>query len=130
MSAYAIVTGALFRFPESRVSKAGKPYVTATLKGKDGETAQFWRVTAFSETAQAELLRLSDGEALSVQGALRAELYRPEGGEARVSLSIIADHVLALRPPSRNREKKADNRASGPRRAAVPDHDLDDAIPF
>jgi hypothetical protein len=30
-------------------------------------------VLAFSDTAQAELLRLDDGDAVSVQGALRAE---------------------------------------------------------
>jgi hypothetical protein len=37
---------------------------------RDGEAAQYWRVLAFSGTAQAELLRLADGDALSVQGGL------------------------------------------------------------
>ena len=40
---------------------------------------------AFSDTAQAELLRLDDGDAVSVQGALRAEAYSKDG-EARVGL--------------------------------------------
>ena len=37
MSAFAIVTGALFRAPEQRTSKAGKPFVTATIRAKDGD---------------------------------------------------------------------------------------------
>ena len=107
MTAHALVTGTLFRAPEQRLSKAGKPYTTATIKVRDGDAAQFWRVTAFSDTAQTELLRLGDGDALSVQGALKAELYRPDGGEARLSLSLVADAVLALRQPPRERKPKA-----------------------
>jgi single-stranded DNA-binding protein len=104
MTAFAIVTGALFRAPEQRTSKSGKPFVTATIRAKDGEASQWWRITAFSETAQAELMRLVDGDACSVQGAFKAELYQPEGGEAKVSLSIIADRVLALRQPPKERK--------------------------
>jgi hypothetical protein len=56
-------------------------------------------VTAFSESVQTELMRLADGDSCCVQSAFKAELYQREAGEARVSLSIIADHVLALRQP-------------------------------
>jgi hypothetical protein len=66
----------------------------ATLRVKEGDCSQYWRVLAFSESAQAELMRLGDGEAISVQGALRAELYKD--GESKLSLSVIADQVLAL----------------------------------
>ena len=65
---------------------------------------------AFSDTAQAELLRLDDGDAVSVQGALRAEAYSKDG-EARVGLTVIADAVLPLR-----RAKKRQERMSGPQR--------------
>jgi hypothetical protein len=65
----------------------------ATLRVKEGDCSQYWRVLAFSESAQAELMRLGDGEAISVQGALR-ELYKD--GESKLSLSVIADQVLAL----------------------------------
>jgi hypothetical protein len=69
------------------------PFVTATIRAKDGEASQWWRVTAFSDTAQAELMRLGDGDSCCVQGAFKAELFQPEAEEARVSLSIVADHV-------------------------------------
>jgi single-stranded DNA-binding protein len=125
MTAFAIVTGALFRAPEQRTSKAGKPFVTATIRAKDGEASQWWRVTAFSETAQAELMRLSEGDALSVQGAFKAELYPPEGIPPKVSLSIVADHVLALRRPPRERKAKTSGDAARGGAAA-----FDDSIPF
>jgi single-stranded DNA-binding protein len=55
-------------------------------------------VLAFSESVQAELMRLADGDAISVQGTLKAELYEKDG-EKRLSLSIVAAHVVALRQP-------------------------------
>ena len=97
--------GQLFREPEQRTSKAGKPFVTATIRAKDGEAAQWWKVLAFAETARAELMRLTDGDALSVQGALQAETYEKDGA-TRLSLSVVADQVLALRQPRRATEPR------------------------
>jgi single-stranded DNA-binding protein len=105
MTAFAIVTGSLFRAPESRTSKSGRPYVTATIRAKDGEASQWWRVTAFSESVQAELMRLGDGDAVSVQGPLKVETYEKDGA-TKLSLSIVADHVLALRQPPKERKAK------------------------
>jgi single-stranded DNA-binding protein len=68
--------------------------VTATIRAKDGEAAQWWKVLAFSETVQSEQMRLTDGDALSVQGALKAETYEKDGA-TRLSLSVVADQVLA-----------------------------------
>jgi single-stranded DNA-binding protein len=83
MSAHVLISGQLFREPEQRTSKSGKPFVTATIRAKDGEASQWWRITAFSETAQAELMRLVDGDACSVQGAFKAELYQPEAASRK-----------------------------------------------
>ncbi len=116
MSAHALVSGTLFRTPEQRKSKAGKPYVTATLKVKDSDGFTFWRLTAFSESVSAELNRLSEGDALSAQGALKAGLYTPPDGEARISLSIVADQILALRPPPREPRQRPARERTGPRR--------------
>lgn len=87
MTAFALFSGSLFRAPEQRTSKAGRPFVTATIRVKDGDALQWVRVTAFSESAQAELMRVGDGDALSVQGSFKAELYQPDGGETKLSLS-------------------------------------------
>jgi single-stranded DNA-binding protein len=125
VTAFAIVTGSLFKAPERRTSKNGRPYVTATIRAKDGEASQWWRVMAFSESAQVELMRLGEGDACTVQGAFKCELYQLEGGETRVSLSIVADHVLALRQPPRERKAKTAGDAARGGAAA-----FDDSIPF
>jgi hypothetical protein len=70
--------------------------VTATIRVKDGDNAQWWKVLAFSENVQAELMRLVDGDFMSVQGTFKAELYDKDG-ERRLSLSI------ALRQPPASR---------------------------
>jgi single-stranded DNA-binding protein len=93
-----------FERQNSAPRKQAKPFVTATIRVKDGEAAQWWKVLAFSETVQSELMRLTDGDALSVQGALKAETYEKDGA-SRLSLSVVADQVLALRQP--RRAKKA-----------------------
>jgi hypothetical protein len=36
MSAFALISGSLFRNPERKTSKAGKAYVTATVKAVAG----------------------------------------------------------------------------------------------
>ncbi len=133
MSAHVLISGVLYRQPEQRTSRAGKSFVVATVRAKEGEGSQWWKVLAFSESAGAELLRLGDGDAVSAQGQLKAELYEKDG-ETRLSLSVIADHVLALKQPPRQREKKAAARADTRSRAArVAGDGVDvfgDAVPF
>jgi single-stranded DNA-binding protein len=133
LTAQVLVSGSLFRPPEQRTSKAGKPFTTATIRAKDGEASQWWKVVAFSESAQAELSRLSDGDALSIQGALKVETYERDGA-TKLSLSVIAEHVIALRQPPRQRERKpADAKPPMSRReriAGVPDPSLNDDVPF
>jgi single-stranded DNA-binding protein len=98
--------GAVFRTPEVRTSKSGRPYATATLKVNEGNTADFWRVFAFSENTRAELSRLSDGDKITVQGSLKIEVYVSKDGEHKLSRTVFADHVLALRQPPRERKTK------------------------
>jgi single-stranded DNA-binding protein len=107
MTAHALVAGTLFRAPERKISKGGKHYVSATIKCRDGDAAQFWRVTIFSESASEEMMRLAAGDAVSAQGQMSAEVYRPENGEPRLSLSLVADTILPLRRTKQPREKRA-----------------------
>ncbi len=120
MSAFVLVSGVLHRAPESRTSRNGNAFTTATLraKDKDGDATMWWKVVAFADAAQVQLLALGDGDAVSIQGPMRAEIYQPEGGDPRVSLSVVADMVTPLRRP----KAKADARQSeGDRRRAFPD---------
>jgi len=130
MSAHVLITGNLFRAPEQKSSKAGKSYVVATIRSKESETSQFWHLTVFSESAQAEIMRLADGDAVSAQGPMKAEVY--DGGSGpKLSLSLIADQVLALRQPAKTRDKlDAPPPPPDPRPRARSFAGLDDDMPF
>jgi single-stranded DNA-binding protein len=134
MSAAILLQGKLERAPETRTSRNGNCFATATLRVSSGSELQFWRLFVFSESAQAELARLGEGDALAVQGTPKFEIWHPESGEPRVSLSVTADHVLALKQPPRERKPKAEKSPAPPVRARrdLPsiDPDLDDRVPF
>lgn len=129
---FALVSGVLFRAPEKKTSQAGKPYVVAKVRTTAGE---WWRLTTFSESAQAELMRLGDGDAVAAQGRLDVSTYQKDG-ETRVGLGLIADHVLALRAEKKSKAKATRESTPPPARSrqertrGVADPDLSDDIPF
>lgn len=133
MSAQALITGTLYRAAERRTAKSGRAFTVATLRSSEAQVSQFWRVTTFSEPVGEELARLNEGEAVAVQGRLDISTYDKDG-ETRVSLQIIADHVLALRQPGKERKPKtappADTRTREERRRGVADPRFNDNLPF
>jgi len=127
MTAAALITGALSRAPELRTAKSGKAYAAATVKVAAADNAvDFWSVLAFSESAQAELMRLGEGDKVSLQGSLKLEVYTSKNGEQKVSRTLFADHVLALRQPPRERKPKAAPADATPAPARA---DFDDGFP-
>jgi single-stranded DNA-binding protein len=137
MSVAILVSGSIFKEPTQRTSSSGKRYVVTTLKAAaaDNASSDFWSVLAFGDTAGAELLRLGINERVTIQGGLKLELYTANDGATKISRTIFADHVMALRQPPKERTPKA--KAAKP--APAPDQsttttathpDLDDEIPF
>jgi hypothetical protein len=114
----------LLRNPETKISKAGKPYVVATIVSKEGGESTFANLVAFSDSAKDAILALGEGDALSAQGKATIGVYE-KNGEHRPSLSIVADRVLALRQPPK--ERKATQRDVPSRVGA---RAFDDSIPF
>jgi Single-strand binding protein family len=108
MSAVALLMGVLHKLPEQRASKAGKPFVMATLRVSDGSASEYWQLFAFAEPSQAELMRLKSGDRLSAQGRLQIELYTARDGQQKISRTLLIDHVLALRRPRRERQPPPD----------------------
>jgi hypothetical protein len=137
LTTHCLVSGTLFRAPEQKVSKTGKPFVVATIRAKDGESSQWWKVLCFSESGCAELMRLSDGDAVSAQGALKVETYERDGA-VKLSLTCIADAVLPLRPAPKPRKAKepVEPQRSAPADRGLARHAADgedyfgDAVPF
>jgi single-stranded DNA-binding protein len=138
MTAFVLITGTLFRPAEQKTSQAGKRYVTATLKAAsvDASNSEFWSVLAFSDSAQAELLRLSAGEKLSLQGTLKLTTFETNSGETKISRTVFADSVLALRASPKERKPRASGQTTPARpplervNIVPPADDLSDDIPF
>jgi hypothetical protein len=101
MSARAVVNGALFKAPASKVSKAGKSYVLATIREGKGDAARWWKAFVFGDDAMAQVLRLGDGDPLAVAGEFDCQAYKTDACEDRLSWSIMVDGVLSARKPTR-----------------------------
>jgi single-stranded DNA-binding protein len=108
MTVAILISGSLFKEPQQRTSQSGKSYVVTTIRATstDNSGSDFWSVLAFGDTAGAELLRLAIGERCSIQGGLKIEIFEKDG-QARISRTIFADHVMALRQPPKERKPKA-----------------------
>ena len=130
MTAFALVTGTIFRAPVQKTSKAGKPFTTCSVRAgsDDSGGGDFWSVMCFSESAQLELLRLEVGDAVSVRGKLKIETYEKDG-QTRVSRSIFADAALGLRPAPREKKPKAPPAGSKAADGNVKQSILPDATP-
>ena len=132
MSTFALISGTIIRAPLQKISKAGKPYIVCTVKvgADDGNGDSFWSVLIFSESAQLEMLRLEIGDAVSLRGKMKLEIFEKDG-QARISRSIFADAALGLRPLPRStpKAKAAKPTSSQTTTTAATDPDLNDPIP-
>lgn len=134
MSAVVLASGVLHKKPERKTSKSGNGYVAATLRVREADARYaYWRMITFDEAAQAELLRLDEGDTVSVQGLLRAEIYTPEEGAPRLSMNVIVDQALAAKPKPRSKDVRRHVRQKKARPANLSDcadPDLNDQLPW
>jgi single-stranded DNA-binding protein len=101
-----LVSGKVYGRPEQRVgNNSGKPFVTAKVRAATagGETL-FVNVLAFDATAQAALLALSDGDAVSLAGTLTPKVWTDREGQARPAMDMIASGVLTAYQVKRKRD--------------------------
>ena len=110
MSATVLISGKIQRDPERKVSKGGKPFVTATLREGDGEAVSWWNVLAFADNAIEELSRLKAGDALAASGSFKAELYEKNGAQ-RISYTVFADRIIS----ARRQKREPSRQAAGPK---------------
>ncbi|ATQ67352.1 MULTISPECIES: single-stranded DNA-binding protein [Methylosinus] len=130
MSALALISGTIGRRPERRTARTGKPFVTASLRAVGGGSVMWWSVVAFDDGAAAELLALVEGDAVAIGGPMKAEIWAPADGKARVNLSIVATTVASLKAAQRKSKAtpRAAERKSGEDRGTH--NDLNDDMPF
>lgn len=119
---------------ESRTTKTGKPMVLLSTVVSDGDADTWVSILAFEDQAE-QVAALPKGTEVYARGKIKAGLYRPEGGEPRVSLTLLATHVEPLvlerkprkpRPPAvyGDRQRKPSSYA----RPARGGEDLDDRL--
>ncbi len=111
----ALVTGKLYGVPVVRQSKAGRDYVTCTVRvpltGEDESV--FAHVIAFSESACKGLLALSVGDAVSVAGKLTPSAWTDKEGKARPAVDVVADQVLTVYSIRKKRDTTQGNNGAG-----------------
>jgi hypothetical protein len=127
MSAYALPTGRIFGEILTKPTKNGGKVTFFKMKVTSGNATEFWSISTFSDTVREELAGLSDGDSISVVGALTTELFDWRG-EKRVSHKLLADRALALKPKpakqkapqSREKSSNTDGRSIAARSWAAP----------
>lgn len=121
MSIESLILGKLHQPAEQRTSKAGRPFVTATVRAAVGEAeGVFVKVLAFSESAGAALLALHAGDALAVAGTLKPAAWIDREGNARPSLDLVAAQVLTLYGLKKKRAASAGAAPAEPGESAPP----------
>jgi single-stranded DNA-binding protein len=125
-----LVSGKVYGRPEQRVgTNSGKPFVTAKVRAAtSGGEMLFVNVLAFDVTAQAALLALSDGDAVSLAGALTPKVWTDREGQARPALDMVAGQVLTAYQVKRKRDAVA-GAESPPRKPDTPARSGDYSVP-
>ncbi|WP_448505465.1 single-stranded DNA-binding protein [Immundisolibacter sp.] len=87
-------TGRLAKDAEARTTKARKvmTVLAVAVDAKDSDAATWCTVLAFEELAE-RLADLRKGAEIYAKGRLKVEVYTPQGGEPRPSLTLLAAHV-------------------------------------
>jgi len=125
------MTGTLYGAPQARTSQAGKPFVTAKVRGdgKNGESV-WCSIIAFGDIAD-RLLTLADGAALSVSGRAEINAWLDKTGEPKAGLSVVADELATLKGRPRPAPVEAQRQPRRPPRPApvATGPDFNDELP-
>lgn len=115
-----LVAGKVYGRPEQRTSNnTGKPFTVAKVRAAtSGGEMLFVNVLAFDVTAQAALLALSDGDAVSLAGTLTPKVWIDREDQPRPAMDMIVSGVLTTYHVKRKRGAVAG--AEPPRKPDAP----------
>lgn len=97
-----VLTGRLTRDPEIRTTTTGKNVASFTvavnrrIKGADGIEADFFRVSAWGQTADFLSNYVQKGRLVAVDGRLQQRKFTDSQGAAREAIEVVADNVSLL----------------------------------
>ena len=91
----ALIAGRLFGTAEQRVGKSDKRFTVCKVRASagDGEPL-FVNVIAFTDSVQATLLALSDGDSVALSGELTPKVWTDREGQVRPSVDLVAHAVV------------------------------------
>ena len=133
MSARAVVSGFLFRVPASKTSRAGKPYIFATIREGAGDAIRWWKCFAFSESTIDEFLRLWMAIQSLSRGSSIASSTRPRGQRPASVGRSLPTRFCPPRPGRRRDRKRSRESVTRRERTAINSPHpgrLNDDIPF
>ena len=91
----AIISGKVYGKPAQRTSKTGAVFTVAKLRvATSASESLFVNVISFSDSAQAALLALDDGDAAALAGTLTPKVWTDREGNTRPALDLVAAQVL------------------------------------
>lgn len=132
----AIVAGKLFGSPEAKTAKTGRAFTTAKVRAATAESESiFVNVIAFSDTAQAALQALGDGDAVSLAGTVTPKAWTDRNGNVRPALDMVAAQVMTAYTVTRKRRamqpaEQDEVKADRPQRQQVEPDFGDSEMPF
>jgi single-stranded DNA-binding protein len=91
---HALVVGTLIAEPATRTSSGGKTFATAQVRVPTADDAVLMGITAWGELAE-KLLALHKGDAVSITGELRPNVWVDRQGVERRSWNITAAGILS-----------------------------------
>ncbi len=100
-----VLIGRLTRDPELKTTATGKNVVEFSIavnkriKPAEGADADFFRVKAWSQTADYVNSYIGKGRLVAVDGRLETRKYTDKDGNNREIVEVVADNVNALDRP-------------------------------
>jgi single-stranded DNA-binding protein len=132
----ATFTGRLGKPPERRLTKAGKPWLSLSLKVAQGNDEPEWvSVSVFGVLVDELPDDLEKGETIRVSGKLTLRRWQGQDGPRsglQVNAKIIdaLDREVSDRKPARQRRKATAESAAPSDEPSVPQRIKDDPIPW
>lgn len=105
------IMGRLTADPEVRTLKGGQHVaqfgVAVNRKAKDGEqTADFFNVVAWGDTADFASRYLNRGKLITIEGSMRSRRYTAKDGNPRTVWELVADRIYFAEPKASTEKKK------------------------
>ena len=142
MSIYSVATGIVTQDAQIRKSKAGKDWLSFSMRSGDGDAAEYIQCAYFGDPGEI-VGKLRKGAPVSVSGKTTIGRWTGQDGTPRSGLSIACSLVEALTPgaqrqqsrpvqPKQKREADCQLPLSAPPRRSGPaiHPDLNDDLPF